>query len=870
MRAKTILALLLIGLAAAAYSWWPSTPDLAPSQTRETNAATTSRAEAEAAQNNPIDALEQAENPSQDEPDRTAVVDASAWVVRGRTVSGVEQPLANANVRARAFAGTEAVGEPFVETMLTSDAAGQFTWPLQPPAQIMFLELRGSGDHVRSYAETFLLGPGDPPPDPFDLWVMPLLAKVRGRVLDAEERPVAGAHVGSSLRDDSGVDCDADGRFEVPVEHKAQVRLYVSAPGFVLLRQEVSVDLDTGVGEAELHLRTANRIHGRVTDDNGAPVAGATVRTFFTIYDTPGTTDADGRFVLDNLDPSLASHDLFARKEGYIEAREQVQAKTPDVEQDLVLRRGVEVRGIVVDTQGRPVPAATVFLGFSPSAYNRQDAVSDLAGAFRFACVAAGEHTLNVERRGFSGLRQQIQVPPPPSNPVVVPVRLEPGHFLGGRTLDSDGKPLAGVSIAPRLDGEYLDAIRGKSDEDGRFRLEGLPAQGLSLEFYGAGILRATENVTAVDHETFEVRLPRHGRMAGTVVDGRTGKPVTDFRIRFGRSTGGGYSASWVRGGKGFHDERGVFRIDEEVSVGAVFALEASADGYGPGIDEHVVAVLDPDPAAVVIRLYPGAVIEGAVREQGTAVPIAGAKLTAFSSGRPLQPHEPNDLDGRPTATSDAAGRFRLENVGPGEISIAVTHADWLPRTQGPITVTPDVAVPQQEIALERGVDVTVDVRDVDGKPVADALVQIAGTDARSDATGAAILMRIAPGERQLRVTIPSDGTFTRSVNVGREPRRLGFVASDGDATLVVTLSGPETMPDNTQIMVMAGGDGGGSFQSRTIAARPGRTTIAHLPAAPLRVMVYSPGGMGGNATVTTVAGATTQVTVTLQPPQRR
>ena len=58
------------------------------------------------------------------------------------------------------------------------------------------------------------------------------------------------------------------------------------------------------------------------------------------------------------------------------------------------------------------------------------------------------------------------------------------------------------------------------------------------------------------------------------------------------------------------------------------------------------------------------------MRERGTALPIAGARLKAYSGGRPLQPHEPRDDEGRPMAVSDSRGGFRLENIGPGAIRL--------------------------------------------------------------------------------------------------------------------------------------------------------------------------------------------------------
>jgi RNA polymerase sigma factor (sigma-70 family) len=826
-----------------------------------------------------------------DDAARVALPTTATFLVQGRAVRLRDaQPLPGARIHAQAFAGTEAKGTPVVDVHLAAGGDGAFRWPLEPPTAITCLHLVGEGERVSSWPQTFVVAPEDPPPPAFDLWIVPLEVVARGRVLDPQDRPIAGARVGRSWNDGMTprvAATDAEGRFEVQVERSAEATLTASAHGFVQLRQQI--DTSRGDCEVALHLRAANRIHGRVFDADHQPVAGATVRTFYTIYADGAETDADGRFVLDNLDPGLTSHSLFARKAGYVEGKAEVQASGPDVEQDLVLGRGVEVRGAVFGPHGRPVPAATVYLGSSPNAYDRLDAVTAGDGSFAFDCVAAGEQMLNVERRGLAGKRVKVQVPKAPAAPVVVRVDLDAGHFVGGTARDAGGKPLAEVSIAPRLLDEYVADVRGKTDADGRFRLEGLPAAGLSLEFYGKGLIRKQAPVEAVDRDDLAVLLEHAGSLAGTVVDGRTGRPIPQFRIRFGQprlaageSTCGGYSAQWLRGGKPFRDEHGVFRIDEELTIGAVFALEASADGYAASVDDHVVVAREPDPARTVIALYPGVAIRGVVRERDSGAPIAGAVLKAFASGRPLQPYEPNDDEGRPIATSDANGAFVLDNVGAGEIRIAVTHKDWLPATHGPIAVTPGGAVPLQEIRLARGATVTVDLRNADGVPMPDADLLLSCSDSKqrtacTDATGTARLEGVPPGDAELILTEAQGDvhvwTFRRPLHVEGEDLRVEWIAKDGDAALTVVLDAPSTLPEHLQILVMPKTPvPGATFRVRGATVQPGRTTIAWLPAGELHVLVMGAQDWGGSAFVTAVAGQTIEVHVPVQrvEPRRR
>ncbi|MEZ5964006.1 MAG: sigma-70 family RNA polymerase sigma factor [Planctomycetota bacterium] len=814
---------------------------------------------------------EDAPDPRSESPVRVEVPATATWIVRGQAVQNSNRPAPSARIVARAYRATEAKGEPAVETLLVADADGRFDWPLEPPEVVTFCELRGEGERVHSYPETFVVAPGDPPPR-VRLSLSFLDARVLGRVLDDRGQPIVGARVRYGWRS-RGVPTGEGGRFELAVPTSPTVGLTVGAHGFVDLRHDVAIDVQRGVGEVDLSLRRANRIHGRITDDDGRPVAGATVRTFYTIYADGAETDDDGRYVLDNLDPSLASHSVFARREGFVEAKAEVQASAADVAQDLVMHRGTAVTGTVFGPSGQPIPAATVFLGSSPNAYDRLDAFTDLHGRFAFPCVAAGEHTLNVERRGLASKRQEVTVPAAPAPALDIRVVLDAGHFVAGRVRDREGQPMANVSIAPRLGGEYLSDVRGTTDAAGRFRLEGLPADGLSLELYGRGVLRKQVPITDADRDDLDIVLDRHGFMAGTVVDGRSGEPLRTFRIRFGdprlqdgEQQGGGYSASWVRGGKVFRADDGTFRIDEEVQIGAVFALEASADGFAPTVDDHVVVQADADPAQVVFRLFPGTSVAGTVRDRETSLPIAGARIKAYVRGRPLQPHEPNDDEGRPIATSDAQGAFQLENVPEGDVFLRVEHADWLPATHGPITVTRATITPAQQVVLGHGATVTVAVRDAAGAPLAGVEVLIGSEQrtARADASGTAIIERVPPGTHEVALVERRGDracrTFSRQIEVEHDDCQTEFVASDGDATLVVHVEGEETLPEDLVLSILpAHPETASGFRRRSAFAQPGRNVIDRLPALDLRVMLFVRGFVG-NAPVTTRAGQTVEV----------
>ena len=232
------------------------------------------------------------------------------------------------------------------------------------------------------------------------------------------------------------------------------------------MSQFVAIDATTGEGKADWYLRAAHRIHGRVTDSDHRPIAGATVQTSASIYGEDVETDTDGRYLLDTIDPSLGRTCVSARHPNYLTAHAFVATSASDVAQDLVMEHGVEVRGVIVGPQSQVVPGAALVLGLERHNLELR-AVSDLDGSFVFACVPPGAGALQVGRRGHARQRLPVMVPKAPADPVVVRVELEPSHFIGGVATGVNGEPFLGVSIAPRLNDGYLDGIGAETDARG-------------------------------------------------------------------------------------------------------------------------------------------------------------------------------------------------------------------------------------------------------------------------------------------------------------------------------------------------------------------------------------------------------------------
>ena len=211
--------------------------------------------------------------------------------------------------------------------------------------------------------------------------------------LDEKGRPVAGAKVAVQLENDPkparsdgrlhyayslawGTDAattDADGRWHidnVPDHPEVELSLLVTHPDYVSGSRWARTAKETGLTTAALRKETATLtlktgvvVRGTVTDPKGAPIkdavvihgddpCGHTTSTF--------AADADGRFRLPALAPGKTSLTVIAP--GWAPQLRTVDLKADLPAKDFRMAAGKLVRLRIVDTDGKPIPRAAVFL----------------------------------------------------------------------------------------------------------------------------------------------------------------------------------------------------------------------------------------------------------------------------------------------------------------------------------------------------------------------------------------------------------------------------------------------------------------------------------------------------------------------------
>ncbi|MEZ6196581.1 MAG: carboxypeptidase regulatory-like domain-containing protein [Planctomycetota bacterium] len=565
------------------------------------------------------------------EVEEDAAADAA---VTGLVIDGLTgDPIAAARVRAYPAAGGAGVS-------VRSGEAGRFRLPLAPGAWRLTAD---AGDRAAPPEDVEELALGEER----DLGVLVLLpaCAIRGRVVDARAKPVAGAqvalHGAQDLMRGGGIDMmaffrmalrppppertttsDADGNFRFSGVPNGQYAVTAMAEG---TSREVSgsLFLDSRAGDVVLEfvLNAAAELKGECVDEAGAPVAGVRIVAIPQTDGLPGPGEtrvtesgADGTFAIPG---GLAlEHTIIAEAEGYGPSGGKCE---PGRTARIVMKRGVPLRGRIYDFdtgEGLAGAKVVVFCNRDPGL---SETVSDANGNFEFAAVHA----------------------------------------------------TAPLQVIPKKEGWYYRA----PDERG------------ARNFGMMGSFRIDKSEAPRTEIVQDIPMTRGGSVTGRVFDQATGEPIPGAKVR-GVSTGG--DAFFAQGGGMASpvttDEAGNFRIDDlpPGPIGLVathpdFALAAKdlqrllRDAGREDEGRTTIVIAGSVVSGRDIGLSRAISISGAVRDdEGT--PLHFAEVGVESGGRDvLKLLFANQM---PRVFSDEAGRFTLRGVSPDEplLTLLATH----------------------------------------------------------------------------------------------------------------------------------------------------------------------------------------------------
>ncbi len=623
--------------------------------------------------------------------------------------------------------------------------------------------------------------------------------RIRGRVSDGAGVPVAGARVLFRLglaggeRPASGAasapsaldlcaESGPDGTFEVPdVAAGVLQAVEVLAEGFLVHVQRFArggAELaPEGTLTLDLRLARGGAVVGRVTDADGAGLAGAGVR----LLPVGGARavrgvlaavcDAHGAFRIAPVAPG--SYLALPHAAGYYlpefvappsaavpgleppdTLRVMVGGEGAEVQRDLRLVRGLELTGRVEGPGGEPVAGAEVRArGYGLEAHawgwgvrvGAHDAgplaVSGADGAFVIPGLAAGqEWWLYARAPGLVGrFSEPIALPRPPAAGEVV-LRLLPGAVVRGRVEAPDDETRARALVG--IQGPELELVgdrdfRGVAP-DGSFEFSGLPPGDWTVVCRGDAAVEAPVGGLGVGEvrEGIVLVLPGGGESTGILQDER-GDPVAGVLLLF-EVEGQGPPVHVLTDGEGrfrFRSPAGrasasTFDAGRKVRVGDAFDH--------PARDLRLTHALPPQVT------FAGQVLD----PEGALVPVARVVVRSAAAGA------------APMAVVQALqGRFQLTCRIPGPWRLTAADAQGVagePLNLHEASVTLSEPSLSVLLRMEAGLAIRGRILGGEGQGLADAEVLIGDRRTTTASDGAFAFVGVAPGSHVLKVTPPA------------------------------------------------------------------------------------------------------------------
>ncbi len=659
-----------------------------------------------------------------------------------------------------------AAGREELDLETVSDAEGRFEFRAVPVGKPQTLTTRST--LARSFSADLAAAPGE------HLQVDLVLAaggSVRGRVLDESGAAIVGAEVQALGREFFGnptdelreTESDAEGRFTLPNLTPGKVWLRLEHADY---QEFLSVPFELADGEQREHgdivLNEGLVVAGRVTFPDGSPAAGTRVSVEPDLAENVAGSPMDPRMYIGAKNKAEADETGAYRIKGLgtgpwiVAARLELDGtqsarapgrwgasvglvRAPALETHLSLEPPVTVSGTVLDGQQQPVADFTLHAEragsqwYMPPSEEKDQPFEDADGRFVLTDLRSGDWTFRAEAEGYAN-SAKVALTLPSDEPLAL-VLLRP-IVVAGTVVDPDGKPVAGAEVSKELEGiEAILAMQGqsdwpvaRSDDEGAFRLEGMPP--------GAGSIAAKKDGFApsagVSLELGEgeekldlvLALRRGGTISGEVYDAEgehaagsiviLQMPTLEQRRFTNTDARGGFSESGL--------EPGTWQVQAFPGVGSL----QSEDGR-PLDQAKLIAVLkmatvtldDGELEHVVL----GAPPEDPVRVHGRVTlagePVPGALLS-------FVPADGAGLDKLKLQTLDAQGRYELQLDAPGSYLLTVQDTGT-PGRQNSIEFRRTIPEgPETRLDLELPLGrISGRVQDTRGEPVSGARVTV-------------------------------------------------------------------------------------------------------------------------------------------------
>ena len=437
-----------------------------------------------------------------------------------------------------------------------------------------------------------------------------------------------------------------------------------SCRGFVSLEHYEPIHVaNSDIKDLTWEVIPGGTIRGRVVDRSGTPIARVSVFGY-----GAGSTDsdADGRYELHGV--GGGEHTLLIRSDKWTAPPNGWLVKLPprgDMEQNLTLDATGSIRGTVVDNAGEPISGASISVeppfpwkvdhwmnSHASGAFTGSDGTFELLG------LPTAEYTVTATR-GEDNLAQKASVIATRASSVKF-VLATANQQIHGNVTDTSGSPIADAYVIATREVVGVPPAYFNDDNavvtrpDGAFAISHLTSGLYRVKAFrkggGEGFAEhvaagGVANITLAQTGTIEGSVRIDGTLAHELyIDARDTATGT-LRSEHFFGTSGHYSIRDLAAGR--------YIVSAHVNNRMAQASTVLAAGERKNVD---------------IDFDRGVSVTGRVLDLATGLPVARVKVTASLGDEDYRPDldEPRLLG----ASTDDAGRFRVEHVSAGRVVI--------------------------------------------------------------------------------------------------------------------------------------------------------------------------------------------------------
>jgi hypothetical protein len=531
----------------------------------------------------------------------------------------------------------------------------------------------------------------------------------------------------------------ADGTYQVAQVPPGTYTMTVSLDDYVAAeRAGVVVGAGQALAGIDWDLGAAAGLRVTVVDAaSGLPIEQADVWIGYGTEALEGSvTDVDGIVEFHSLQPGTYRLAVVASEHRYQE-QEVALSVGSVLPVNVILDAGGSIVGTVRDADGAPLGGMTVCV-LSEDAEGASLLVTQADGTYALRGLSAGGYVVMLGGESRSGAYRQD-------------VSLGEGHWtfqadfsltrrsIFGQVLQADNAtPVSGVSVVLVQAGTVL--VYAETDSQGQYCFQDVLAGSYVVEANMAGSTFTAASV-AIGTES-DVAAPPilRGSLSLEVVVLRsdTLQPIPDATVALTRN-----GSVWLGAAEG--ETSGAGRFNATGLTAGTYTVAVAATGCAQAAE--AVSVSSAGANQMQVLLPAGHAISGQVLAPDTGLPLAEAGVLVIDEAK-------NAVVGNTVA--DSAGRYRVEQLGPGTYTLVFFHEDYATvLVSGVVIVGADVE--RQAMVGIRSTSVGGTVVDEQGRPVPDATILV------KDSAGRAVGWAWSAVDGTYQMTTLGAGSFTLS-----------------------------------------------------------------------------------------------------------